>query len=57
MRFGGALLHLLECILKAYMTLGTYFLSKVDLTGAYVRMWVRLVDIPYVAFLVPKDTD
>ena len=36
--------------------LGPTFLKKVDLSDAYMRIWVRLEDIPSVAFLVPKAT-
>ena len=34
--------------------LGTVFLIKFDLADAYMHIWVRLVDIPSVAFLVPR---
>ena len=56
MRFGKSLYRVINCILNAPPKLGPTFLKKVDLANAYMRIWVRLEDIPSVAFLVPKDT-
>ena len=56
MRSGKALYRVLDCILKAPSELGPTFLNKVDLADAYMRIWVRLEDIPSVAFFVPKAT-
>ena len=56
MRFGKALYRVIDCILKAPQELGPTFINKVDLADAYMRIWVRLEDIPSVAFLVPKAT-
>ena len=56
MRFGKALYRVIYCILKALPELDPTFLNKVDLADAYMRIWVRLEDIPSVAFLVPKAT-
>ena len=56
MRFGKALYRVIDFILKAPPKLGPTFLNKVDLADAYMRIWVRLEDIPSVAFLVPKAT-
>ena len=56
MRFGKALYRVIECILRAPPKLGPTFLNKVDLADAYMRIWVRLEDIPSVAFLVPNET-
>ena len=56
MRFGKALYRVIDCILRAPPELGSTFLNKGDLADAYMRIWVRLEDIPSVAFLVPKAT-
>ena len=56
MRFGKALYRVIDCILNAPSKLGPTFLNKVDLSDAYLHIWVRLEDIPSVAFLVPKAT-
>ena len=55
-RFGGALLHILKQVLTADSRLGTVYLSKVDLADAYMRLWVRMEDVPSAAFLIPKKT-
>ena len=56
MRFGKALYRVIDCILTAPPKLGPTFINKVDLADAYMRIWVRLEDIPSVAILVPKST-
>ena len=56
MGFIKALYRVIHCILAAPPKIGTTFLNKVDIADAYMRIWVRLEDIPLVAFLVPKAT-
>ena len=56
MHFRKSIYRLIDCILAAPPKLGPTFLNKVDIADAYMRIWVRLKDIPYVAFLVPKST-
>ena len=56
MRFGKALYMVIDCILAAPPKLGPTFLNKIDLADAYMRIWVRLENIPSVTFLVPKAT-
>ena len=56
MRFVKDLYRVIDCILAAPPKLGPTFLKKVDLADAYMRIWVRLEDIPSVAFLMPKST-
>ena len=56
MLFGGALLHILKQVLTAEPRLGSVYLSKVDLADTYMRLWVRMEDVPSVAFLIPKNT-
>ena len=56
MYFGGVLLHILNQVLTDYSRLGTVYLSKVDLADAYMRLWVRMEDVPSTAFLIPKKT-
>ena len=57
MRFWRSLHDLLDCILTAEHRLGPTLLGKVDLADAYMCIWVRLNDITFVAFLVPKYTN
>ena len=56
MRFGGALLRILKQVLTADPHLETVYLSKVVLSEAYMRFWVRMEDVPSVTFLIPKKT-
>ena len=46
MCFGGAFLHILNKVITADSRLGTLYLSKVDLADAYMRLWVRMEDVP-----------
>ena len=50
--FGKALYRLIDCIILTPMKIGPDFLSKVDLSNAYMRIWVHPEDIPPVPFLV-----
>ena len=52
MIFGGALQRILKQVLTAETCLGPVYLSRVELVDAYMRMWVRMEDVPSVAFLV-----
>ena len=54
MRFGGALLRILKQVLTTKPRLGPFYLGKVDLADAYMRLWVSMEDVPSVAFLIPK---
>ena len=56
MSFSKALYCLVDCILVAGPKLGPTFLNKMDIAGAYMLIWVRLKNIPSVAFLVPKSS-
>ena len=56
MRLRKALYRLIDCILAAPPKLGPTFFNKVYLADAYMRIWVRLEDIPSVAFLISKST-
>ena len=56
MRFGKALYRVIDYVIAAPPKIGSTFLKKVDLADAYMCIWVRLKDIPSVAFLVPKST-
>ena len=55
-RFRGALMRILKKVLTAEPRLGTVYLSKVDLADAYMRLWVRMEDVPPFAFLILKKT-
>ena len=37
--------------------LGPNYMSNVELANTYMCIWVRLTDVPEVAFLVPKETE
>ena len=54
MRFGVALQRILKQVLTADPCLRPVYLIKVDLSNAYMRLWVRMEDAPSVAFLIPK---
>ena len=54
MSFGGALQCILKQVLTADPLLGLVYLGKVDLADAYMRLWVKMEDLPSVAFLTPK---
>ena len=56
MRFRGALLRILKQVLTIDPCLGPVYISKVDLSDTYMSLWVRIEDIPSVAFLIPKKT-
>lgn len=45
--------RLLCCILDAPAKLGPVHLAKVDLSDAYMRIWVRPEDLPRLDFVVP----
>ena len=56
MRFRKALYHLIYCIIAAPLNLAPTLLNKVNLSDAYMRIWVRLKYILPVSFLVNKAT-
>lgn len=55
MHVGNTLKCTTRCILKADPVLVPVYLSKVYLTNSYMRLWVIMVDVPYLAFLIPKN--
>ena len=54
MRFGGALQRILKQVLSYDPRLGLVYLRKVDLADTCMRMWVKMEDVPSIAFLIPK---
>eukprot|EP00957_Ditylum_brightwellii_P200910 15314834-Ditylum_brightwellii.AAC.1 len=54
MQFGRTLHRVLRQIVLADPALGPVFISKVDLANAYMRVWIRLEDVPRLAFMVPS---
>ena len=54
MRFRGALHSILKQVLTADLSIGLVYLSKIDLVGAYMRLWVKMEGVPSVAFFIPK---
>ena len=55
MRFGGTLRRIIQRVLLADPRLDPVYLGKVDLSDAYMQLWVRLEDTPSVSFLVPRN--
>ena len=55
-RFRVALIRILKKVHTDDPHLGPVHLSKVDLADAYMRLWVRMEDDPFVSFLIPKKT-
>ena len=56
MRFGSAPHLILQHVLASNPLPGRVYISKVDLADAYMRLCVRMEDVPSVAFLIPKKT-
>ena len=54
MQFGRALPRLLRHIVNADPRLGPVFMSKTDLSDAYMRVWIRIEDVPKLAFVIPE---
>ena len=48
--------RILKQVLISNPCLRTVYLSKVDLAAAYMRLWVRMEDVPSFAFLITKKT-
>ena len=42
MHFGGAILRILKQVLSADLCLGPFYLSKLDLADAYMRLWMSM---------------
>ena len=55
MHFGGTLRRIIQRVLLADPRLDPVYLGKVDLSDAYMQLWVRLEDTPSVSFLVPRN--
>ena len=53
MQFGAAGFCLLQKIVHANTLGGPVFMDKTDISDAYMRVWIRLQDIPRMAFIVP----
>eukprot|EP00957_Ditylum_brightwellii_P006441 488951-Ditylum_brightwellii.AAC.1 len=54
MQFGTASKRLVWQITQANPKLGPIQLQKVDLSDAYMRVWLRIKDVPSLAFVVPN---
>ena len=54
MRFRGEIQSILNQVLTADPRLGPVYLIKVNLADAYMRLLVRMEEVPSVAFLFPK---
>ena len=55
MRFGGELQRILKQVLTTNLRLGPFYLSRLYLVDAYMRLWVRMEDVLSVAFLTPLE--
>ena len=56
-QFGGAFRRLIHNIVTADPAFGPVFLSKIDMSDAYMRVWVRPEDVLKLAFVVPPHAD
>jgi hypothetical protein len=55
MQFGKALWRVLAGIVHASPGLGPVYLSKVDITDGFYRIWVGAADIPKLGVLLPAE--
>ena len=53
MQFSQKILRLLRTILNTKPWIGSIFMSKMDLSDAYMRVWIRSEDLQRLAFVVP----
>jgi hypothetical protein len=53
MQFGGALHRLLHAIVDADPGHGPVHMAKIDLSDAYMRIWLSIANLPKLAFVVP----
>ena len=53
MQFGPTAFRLLHEIVRADPALGPVAMAKVDIRDAYMRVRIRLADIPKLAFVIP----
>ena len=54
MRFGNTLKCTTQSVFDENPALGPFYLRKVDLADAYMRLWVCMEDISFLTFLIPK---
>ena len=55
MKFGHCFPRILRKIVEADPRLGPVFLSKTDISDAYMRVRVRTAEIPKLTFVVPPN--
>ena len=55
MLFENTLKRIIRRILKADFSLGPVYLSRVDLTNVYMRLWLHMEDVPSLALLIPNN--
>ena len=53
MQLGRALPRILRRIAHADPRLGPVYMAKTDLSNAYMRVWIKLKDVPKLAFAIP----
>eukprot|EP00957_Ditylum_brightwellii_P042643 3229127-Ditylum_brightwellii.AAC.1 len=56
MQFGQTFCHILFSIVTTDPDLGPVFLSKTDLSDAYMHIWMCIKDVPTLTFNVPAHT-
>lgn len=54
--FGCALHHLLHAIVDVDLRHGQVHMAKIDLANAYMCTWLRLQDLPKLAFYHPAPS-
>jgi hypothetical protein len=55
MQFGNAPWRILAAIVHSNPRLGPVYLSKVNITDGFYRMWVKVADVPKVGVLLPVE--
>jgi hypothetical protein len=53
MQFGRALWIILNAIARANLNLGPVYLSKIDISDGFYRIWVRSADVAKLGVLLP----
>ena len=53
MQLGRTLPRILRRIAEANPALGPVFMAKTDLSDAYMRVWLNIIDVPKLAFEIP----
>ena len=52
--FGGTLNCILYQVLTSDPCLGPFYISKVNMDDMFMRLWVMMEEVPFIAFLITK---